>query len=56
MEFWKEHVKARVVLIALFFIGGLILVFAGWKMTGKHAWAGTHDIGRHFIAGSTAYL
>ncbi len=35
MEFWKEHVKARVALIALFFIVGLILVFAGWKMTGK---------------------
>ena len=37
MEFWKEHVKVRVVLIALFFVVGLILVFAGWKMTGKLA-------------------
>lgn len=45
MEFWKEHVKARVVLIALFFIVGLILVFAGWKMTGKLAGLGLMIIG-----------
>ena len=52
MEFWKEHVKVRVVLIALFFVVGLILVFAGWK-TG---WPGHYDRGRDFIAGSAAYL
>ncbi len=45
MEFWKEHVKARVVLIALFFIVGLILVFAGWKMTGKLAGLGLMILG-----------
>lgn len=45
MEFWKEHVKTRVVLIALFFIVGLILVFAGWKMTGKLAGLGLMIIG-----------
>ena len=45
MEFWKEHVKTRVGLIALFFIVGLILVFAGWKMTGKLAGLGLMIIG-----------
>ena len=45
MEFWKEHAKTRVVLIALFFIVGLILVFAGWKMTGKLAGLGLMIIG-----------
>lgn len=35
MNFWKEHVKLRVSLIALFAIVGLILVIAGWKMTGE---------------------
>ena len=45
MGFWKEHVKTRVVLITLFFIVGLILVFAGWKMTGKLAGLGLMIIG-----------
>ena len=45
MEFWKEHVKARAVLIALFFIVGLILVFAGWRMTGKLAGLGIMILG-----------
>ena len=45
MEFWKEHVKVRVVLIALFFVVGLILVFAGWKMTGKLAGLGIMIVG-----------
>ena len=45
MEFWKEHVKVRVVLIALFFVVGLILVFAGWKITGKLAGLGIMIVG-----------
>lgn len=35
MNFWKEHVSLRVAIIASFFVVGLILVTAGWKMTGK---------------------
>ena len=35
MNFWKNHVALRFVLIALFFVIGLTLTFAGWKMTGK---------------------
>ena len=34
-KFWKEHVVLRLTLIALFFILGLALVIAGWKMTGE---------------------
>ena len=35
MNFWKNHTALRFVLIALFFVVGLALTFAGWKMTGK---------------------
>ena len=33
--FWKNHEKLRVVLIALFFVLGIVLTVVGWKMTGK---------------------
>ena len=35
MEFWKEHVKLRLALIAVFFVLGIVLVITGWKMTGE---------------------
>jgi len=35
MNFWKNHTALRFVLIAIFFVVGLALTFAGWKMTGK---------------------
>ena len=35
MNFWKDHATLRGVLIALFFIVGLVLTLVGWKMTGK---------------------
>ena len=35
MNFWKNHASLRVVLIALFFVVGMVLTIAGWKMTGK---------------------
>ena len=56
MEFWKEHVKTRVVLITLFFIVGLILVFAGWKMTGKLAGLGLMIIGVILLPVSYTHL
>ena len=34
-NFWKEHVALRVTLIALAFVIGMVLVIAGWKMTGE---------------------
>ena len=35
MNFWKNHAALRGVLIALFFVVGLVLTVVGWKMTGK---------------------
>ena len=35
MNFWKNHEALRGVLIALFFVVGLVLTLVGWKMTGK---------------------
>ena len=35
MNFWKEHTTLRGVLIVLFFVIGMVLTIAGWKMTGK---------------------
>ena len=35
MNFWKNHASVRVVLIALFFVVGMIVTVVGWKMTGK---------------------
>ena len=34
MNFWKNHAALRGVLIALFFVLGLVLTIVGWKMTG----------------------
>ena len=33
--FWKNHEKLRALLIALFFVLGIVLTIVGWKMTGK---------------------
>jgi len=35
MNFWKEHSTLRGTLILLFFVAGMALTIAGWKMTGK---------------------
>ena len=35
MNFWKNHTTLRTVLIVLFFVVGMVLTIAGWKMTGK---------------------
>ena len=35
MNFWKNHTTLRAVLIVLFFVVGMVLTIAGWKMTGK---------------------
>ena len=35
MNFWKEHTTLRGALIVLFFVVGMVLTIAGWKMTGK---------------------
>ncbi|WP_294522391.1 DUF6903 family protein [uncultured Pseudoflavonifractor sp.] len=45
MKFWKEHMPLRVSLIAIFTVVGLILVVAGWKMTGELAGLGIMLVG-----------
>ncbi len=35
MNFWKENGALRLLLMLIFFVGGLALVFIGWSMTGK---------------------
>ena len=35
MNFWKNHTTLRSVLIVVFFVLGMVLTIAGWKMTGK---------------------
>ena len=35
MNFWKNHTTLRSVLIAVFFVIGIVLTISGWKMTGK---------------------
>ena len=44
-KFWKEHVALRLSLITLFFVLGLALVIAGWKMTGERAGLGIMVVG-----------
>ena len=41
MNFWKEHTTLRGIMILLFFVLGMILTVAGWKMTGKLEGLGT---------------
>ena len=35
MNYWKEHTTLRGSRSLLFFVAGMILTVAGWKMTGK---------------------
>ena len=49
MNFWKSHEKLRVVLIALFFVVGMVLTFVGWKMTGQLAGLGLMCLGIVFL-------
>lgn len=42
---WKKHKNLRVILMAAFFLTGLILTFVGWKMTGKLAGLGLMILG-----------
>ena len=45
MKFWKEHMGLRLTLITAFFVVGLILVIAGWKMTGQMGGLGLMVLG-----------
>ena len=45
MNFWKEHATLRGMLILLFFVIGMVLTIAGWKMTGELAGLGLMLVG-----------
>ncbi len=49
MNFWKNHVALRFVLIALFFAAGLVLTLVGWKMTGELLGLGIMLVGIVFL-------
>jgi len=49
MNFWKEHTTLRGVLIVLFFVIGMVLTIAGWKMTGKLEGLGLMLLGIIFL-------
>jgi len=49
MNFWKEHTTLRGMLILLFFVIGMVLTLAGWKMTGKLAGLGLMLVGIIFL-------
>jgi len=46
---WKNHETLRMVLIALFFVLGLVLTVVGWKMTGELLGLGIMCVGIVFL-------
>ena len=49
MNFWKNHAALRAVLIAVFFVVGMILTVTGWKMTGELLGLGIMLLGILFL-------
>ena len=49
MNFWKDHLQLRAVLITLFFVVGMILTVVGWKMTGQLTGLGLMLVGIIFL-------
>ena len=49
MNFWKNYMTLRSVLIVLFFVIGMTMTVAGWKMTGKLEGLGIMLVGIIFL-------
>ena len=49
MNFWKNHLTLRAVLIMVFFVLGVALTVVGWKMTGKLLGLGIMLVGIVFL-------
>ena len=49
MNFWKNHTTLRALLIAVFFVLGMVLTISGWKMTGKLLGLGIMLVGIVFL-------
>ena len=45
MNFWKEHAGLRMLLMAVTFILGMVLIVQGWRMTGRMAGLGLMLLG-----------
>lgn len=45
MAFWKEYPALRIVLIAVLFVLALVMIIAGWTMTGQLAGLGIMIVG-----------
>lgn len=45
MNYWKEHAGLRMVLMAVTFILGMVLIVQGWRMTGRMAGLGLMLLG-----------
>ena len=46
---WRNHEKLRMLLIAVFFVIGMVLTLVGWKMTGKLVGLGIMCVGMIFL-------
>ena len=46
---WKKIASLRAILIALFFVAGIVLTIVGWKMTGKLEGLGIMCVGVIFL-------
>jgi len=49
MNFWKNHAALRAILIAVFFVVGIVLTITGWKMTGELLGLGIMLVGMVFL-------
>ena len=49
MNFWKNHTTLRALLIAVFFVLGMVLTISGWKMTGELLGLGLMLVGIVFL-------
>lgn len=52
MEFWKEHAKLRIVLIAVLFAAGAVAAIGGWFLTGRLAGLGIMILGVGLLVGA----
>ena len=46
---WKKFASLRAILIALFFVAGIVLTIVGWKMTGELLGLGIMCVGVIFL-------
>ena len=55
MNYWKEHAGLRMILMAVTFVLGMVLVIRGWMLTGRMAGLGLMLLGVALLL-ATLYL